>query len=289
MDLDTLLQRQAGVVGLHQAVAAGMSTRTLQRRVASGAWRRLHPRVYLAGGHRLTDEARIRAAALWCGDQATVSGVAAAYWHGMMPRAPGPVDLAVPRSVRLEPGRGVLPHRRDLDPADRIEVRGLWVTASPLTVLQTATELVDGSTFLDRALQRHVHIDGLRAAHSRNLGRRGSARAGRLLAAAGDGAESAAERLLVKHLRRAGITGWVLGHPLGPYSIDLAFPAARLAVEVDGWAWHTDPARFAADRHKGNAITRAGWDLLRFTWHDLDGRPESCVQEVRELLTRAAA
>jgi len=98
-----------------------------------------------------------------------------------------------------------------------------------------------------------------------------------------------AERLLVKHLRRAGITGWVLGHPLGPYSIDLAFPAARLAVEVDGWAWHTDPARFAADRHKGNAITRAGWDLLRFTWHDLDGRPAACLREIDDLLVRAAA
>jgi very-short-patch-repair endonuclease len=206
----------------------------------------------------------------------------------MMPRAPGPVDVTVPRSVRLEPGRGVLPHRRDLDPEDRIEVRGLWVTAPPLTVLQAATELVDGSVFLDRALQRHDHIDALRAAHSRNLGRRGSTRAGHLLAAAGDSAESAAERLLVKHLRRAGITGWTLGFLLGPYVIDLAFPAARLAVEVDGWAWHSDPARFAADRRKGNAITRTGWGLLRFTWHDLDGRPESCVQEVREL-TRTAA
>jgi hypothetical protein len=221
VDLDALLLRQAGVVTLQQAVAAGMSARTVQRRVASGAWRALHPRVYLAGGHRLTDEARIRAAALWCGDHATVSGVAAAYWHGMIPRAAGLVDVTLPRSVRLEPGRGVLPHRRDLSPEDRIDVRGLWVTAPPLTVLQAATELVDGSTFLDRALQRHVHIDGLRTAHSRNLGRRGSTRAGRLLAAAVHGAESAAERLLVKHLRRAGITGWVLGHPLGPHRIDL--------------------------------------------------------------------
>ena len=58
---------------------------------------------------------------------------------------------------------------------------------------------------------------------------------------------------------------------------------------MDGWAWHTDPARFAADRHKGNAITRAGWDLLRFTWHDLDGRPAACLREIDDLLARAAA
>ncbi|MDN5860336.1 MAG: DUF559 domain-containing protein [Pseudonocardia sp.] len=289
MDIAELLLRQAGVISLHQAVAAGMSARTVQRRVATGAWRVLHPCVYLVGGHRLTDEARIRAAVLWCGDPATISGVAAAFWHGMLPRAAGPVDVTVPKGVRREPVRGVLPHRRDLDPRDCVHVRGLWVTAPPLTALQTATELVDGSTFLDRALQRHVRIDDLRAAHSRNLGRRGSARAGRLVTAATDGAESAAERLLVAHLRRAGITGWVLGLPLGPYVIDLAFPSARLAIEVDGWAWHSDPTRFAADRRKGNAITRAGWDLLRFTWHDLDGRPAACVQDIRDLLARAAA
>lgn len=85
-------------------------------------------------------------------------------------------------------------------------------------------------------------------------------------------------------LRAAGVTGWVLGHPFGPYRIDLAFPERRVAVEVDGWAWHVDVERFRTDRRKGNAITRAGWDLLRFTWHDLDGDPAHCLREIRETL-----
>jgi very-short-patch-repair endonuclease len=46
-----------------------------------------------------------------------------------------------------------------------------------------------------------------------------------------------------------------------------------VAVEVDGWAWHVDPERLRADRRKQNALVRDGWDPLRFTWHDLDGRP----------------
>jgi hypothetical protein len=65
-------------------------------------------------------------------------------------------------------------------------------------------------------------------------------------------------------------------------------PASRLAVEVDGWAWHVDAARFRADRRKGNAVTRAGWDLLRFTWHDLDSRPSETVSEIAQTLARAA-
>lgn len=110
-----------------------------------------------------------------------------------------------------------------------------------------------------------------------------------MITAAADRADSAAERLLVKLVREAGITGWVLGHPFGPYRIDMAFPASRVAVEVDGWAWHVDAERFRADRRKGNAITRGSWDLLRFTWHDLDGRPAESVAEISETLALAAA
>jgi hypothetical protein len=62
--------------------------------------------------------------------------------------------------------------------------------------------------------------------------------------ATADRADSAAERLIVKLLRGAGITGWERGVPFGPWTIDLAFPDAKVAVEVDGWAWHVDVDRF---------------------------------------------
>lgn len=158
----------------------------------------------------------------------------------------------------------------------------------PLAALASAVALPDGSTFLDRALQRHVRFPALYRAFCRNMGQEGSSEAGRLIAAAADRADSAAERLLVTILREAGVTGWVLGHPFGPYRIDLAFPAVMVAVEVDGWAWHVDPERFRADRRKGNALVRGRWDLLRFTWHDLDGRPAESVGEITETLAIAA-
>ena len=49
---------------------------------------------------------------------------------------------------------------------------------------------------------------------------------------------------------------------------------------MDGWAWHVDAERFTTDRRKQNALVRAGWDPLRFTWHDLDGRPGEVVAEI---------
>ena len=286
MSLDRLLVRQAGVVTLRQAVACGASAGTVHRRARIGAWRRLHPSVYLAGGHRFTDEVRVRAAWLWAGEGAVVSGQAAAYWHGLVDRAPARVEVTVPRRHGSRPPPGVRLRRRDLDAVDVIAARNLRVTAVPLTVLETAVVLSRGAEFLDRALQRHVRFPPLYRAYCRSVGRRGFAEAGRLLVAAADRADSAAERLLVRILREGGVAGWVLGHPFGPWHIDLAFPAQRVAVEVDGWAWHVDPERFRADRRKQNALVRAGWDPLRFTWHDLDGRPREVLAEIVATLGR---
>ena len=288
VSLEHLLRRQAGVVTLRQAVGLGMSPQTVHRRARDGAWQRLYPAVYLVGGHRLTDEARVRAAWLWAGDGAAVSGPAAAFWHGMLDRAPDEVELTVPGRCKPRAPDGLRVRRRDLVTADVIGARGLWLTARPLTALETAVALDEGSTFLDRALQRHVRFPTLYRAYCRNMGRQGSSAAGRLLVAAADRADSAAERLLVRILRRAGITGWVLGYPFGPWRVDLAFPRQKVAVEVDGWAWHVDAERFRTDRRKQNALVRDGWDPLRFTWHDLDGYPDRVVAEVEETVASAS-
>jgi very-short-patch-repair endonuclease len=206
----------------------------------------------------------------------------------MLPRPPEVVDVTLPAALHRRPRPGVRWHRHDLQPVDRVALNGLWLTAPPLTALETALALPDGSTFLDRALQRHVRFPTLYRAYCRHLGRRSWARSRKLICASADRADSAAERLLVRILRDGGVTGWVLGHPFGPWKIDLAFPERKVAVEVDGWAWHVDADRFRADRRKQNALVRAGWDPLRFTWHDLDGHPATVLPEVSDALTAAA-
>jgi very-short-patch-repair endonuclease len=289
VSIERIVQRQGGVVGFHQAVQAGMSARTVQRRVAGGAWRELLPLVYLVSGHRRTDEARIRSAWLWAGGApAAVTGLAAAHWHGMLDAAPALVEITVPRSPHRSAPAGVVLRRSDVHAIDLVEHRGLLVADGPLAALEAAIALPDGSTFLDRALQKHVPFLDLYDCYCRNLGRRGWSKARQLITAAADRADSAAERILKRLLRDAGITGWVLGHPFGPHLLDLAFPDQRVAIEVDGWAWHVDVDRFRADRRKGNDLTRAGWILLRFTWHDLVTRPAEVVAEIRHALAAAA-
>jgi very-short-patch-repair endonuclease len=168
--------------------------------------------------------------------------------------------------------------RRTLDPADVTELRGIAVTADALTVVEASVDL--GGRFLDRALQRSVRFPAVYAAHCRNLGAHGSARAGRLLVAAADRSASVAERLLVRMLRSAGARGFHCGFPASGFLIDIAFPEAKVAIEVDGWAWHMDAVRAQADKRRQNALVRAGWTILRYTWHDLVERPRDVLAEI---------
>lgn len=283
-----LLARQDGLITLAQAADRGVSAATVQRLVRSGEWLRLAPRVFLAAGHPPTDAVRVRVVGLWAGADSAVHGQAAAWWHGMGVPAPSEVGVTVPRRRAPDAPAGARVRRRDLSPADRMLDRGLWLTAEPLTALETAISVAEGSVFLDRALQRHVRFPAVYAAYCRNLGAGGSAAIAALLTAAADRADSAAERLMIALLRGAGLRGWEHGAPFGRWTIDFAFHEAKLAIEVDGWAWHVDVARFRADRHKGNALHRGGWDLLRFTWHDLELRPGYVLAEVRAALRAAA-
>jgi very-short-patch-repair endonuclease len=290
MTTESVLARQAGVISRPQAIAEGMSASTIDRRVLSGLWRSLHPRVYLSSDHKLTDEARLRGASLWAEPDAIVSGLAAAWWHGLCPIAPRVIEITVALGRRLSAPPGVRLRRRDLPAADRTEVRGVRVTPVPLTVLEAAVELGSaGSQLLDRALQRHTNLPALYRAQSRNLGRRGSARAAELLRAAADRAASQAERVVVRLLRDAGVAGWRIGYPVNGFDVDLAFPTHRVAIEIDGWAWHSDVARFRRDRRRQNAIVLAGWTILRFTWHDLTERPAAVIAEIRMALAGPAA
>ncbi|QYN33027.1 DUF559 domain-containing protein [Pseudonocardia sp. DSM 110487] len=284
-----LLQAQDGLVTSAQAEEHGFPTRTLRRRAQDDGWERVAPRVYLAGGREYGDRPRIRAAWLWAGDTGVVSGPAAAWWHGMLDRGPSEVTVTVPRRVGLRGYPGVRVRRRDLDPDDVTHAKGIRLTGHALTALETAITVPDGSAFLDRALQKHVPFHDVYLAYCRNMGARGFARAAALLTAAADRADSAAERILVTLLRAAGITGWTPGLPFQQWKIDIGFPAERIAIEIDSWAWHTDVQRFRTDRFKGNALVGAGWTLLRFTWHDLTNRPDYVIAQIRAALHTAAA
>ena len=279
--IDNYLRDHDGVITLDQAAEAGLSRQAVYRKVRSGRWLRCARGVYFADDRPFTDAARTRVAVWSLGSHATASGLAAAWWLGVTKYAPETLEVTVPKVSNFRQRYAVKIRRRDLDPKDIVEHRGLRVTALPLTVVEAAARRGGGAKLMDNALQRHTELRELWRAHLRNKGRHGSPGARILLQAAADGARSAAERLLIKLLREAGITGWKANYRLGRYVIDVAFLAAELAIETDGWAFHHDQEDFQKDRVKQNEIALLGWQVLRFTWLDLTEYPERVISEIR--------
>lgn len=66
------------------------------------------------------------------------------------------------------------------------------------------------------------------------------------------------------------------------YRIDIAFPAQKLAVEVDGWAFHgRRKGDFTRDRTRQNHLTLNGWRILRFTAGQIHKELELCAAQVK--------
>lgn len=284
MMISDYLRQQDGVITLAQARDAGLSTRAVQWRVTTGRWRRCARGVYFADDRPYTDAARIRATVWGYGPSAVASGLTAGWWHGLTRFVPGQLEVTVPRDSHGRRHEGSRVRRRDLDPADIAQVNGMRVTALPLTVVEAAVQFGGGSRLMDSALQRHVDVLSLWRTHLRNKGRTGAPRARQLLHAADDGARSEAERLLHRILREAGITGWKANYRVGGYRVDVGFPVQKVAIEVDGFAFHSGAQEFQIDRTRQNDIVLMRWQVLRFTWLDLTEYPDRVIAVVKNAL-----
>ena len=285
MLLEDYLRCQDGVITLAQARSVGMSHEAVRRRLRSGYWVRCSQGVYFVNDRPFTDAARIRAALWGHGEHAAASGLAAAWWHELTKYAPDIVEVTVPRNSHGRSRDGSRVRRRDLNPSEIVVHRRIRVTALPLTVLEAAVQRGGGAKLMDSALQRHTTLTELWRSHLRNKGRYGSPRARMFLQAASDGAHSEAERILVKLLRRAGITGWHTNYPIGPYKVDVGFPRPKIVIEVDGWAFHSDQESFQIDRRRQNYLILMGWQVLRFTWLDLVEYPDRVIAEIRAAIS----
>lgn len=82
--------------------------------------------------------------------------------------------------------------------------------------------------------------------------------------------------------------------PERQFRFDFAFPARRVAVELEGGIFlrnrnkgHASPKELLASMEKNNAAMLQGWRVLRYSTIDLKKRPVQVVEEVVELLRRS--
>lgn len=185
--------------------------------------------------------------------------------------------------------------RSDLAPDSVVEVEGIRVTTALQTVrdlcrvLPFAPALVAADSAVRLGL---VALPSLLADLCAARGR-GCARLRRVGAAVTDRSESVLETLLRAVLLDA-VAPPLLQHEVRDRHgdlvarVDLCWPQARLVVEADGFAFHSDRAAYRRDRERLNDLERLHWRTLRFTWEDVMRRPEHVVAIVADCFRVAA-
>jgi very-short-patch-repair endonuclease len=260
-----LLSVQAGIVDRHQSLDVGLSQRQISYRLRSGAWQRVYPGVYATFTGYLSRDAQLWAAVRFAGDGAMVSHETAAEVHGMIDRPVPDIHVTVPLSRRpartRRPVRGIVIHRSDQSREHLPGPFKLPLTKADDTVLDL---VADASTFdtaytwISRAVSRNVvTVRALRGALARRSRIRWRAWLNDAFAEAHDGVLSPLELHYVRNVERAH------GLPKSQhqarrrlngrtYYKDNWYPEYRLAVEIDGPAYHANE-QVQQDKDRDNA------------------------------------
>ena len=227
-------------------------------------------------------------------EASAVSHESAAEMHGFR-LLPTGVAVITAHSRTTHRFDGVLVHRtHDLDPAHLTNVSGLPCTTVARTVVDLAPGVSDrrlGAILDDLVVRRLVEmadVDMVLSSVARQ-GKPGIRRMRRVLLSrwGEDHTASILERRARSLLARSGLPSPVSEFPI-PWSdgrrFDDAYPDQRLAIEWDGRKYHGQFSAFEADRQRDREALENGWRVLRFTWNDVNNRPQMVIDSVRSLL-----
>ena len=287
-----LARRQHSAFSHSQALALGATEGDVRYRLLVGRWLWLQQSVYGIAGVPPSWQRDLTAALLAVDGHGVASHRSAARLWGFG-ASDEVVEVTVARNHQPLHD-GVIVHRlADLFPHAIGRRRGFRVTKPARTIVDLGAVLpvFMVQRALDEALSMRLTTwDGLERAVL-SVARRGRAGVGAvrelLLERCPEPKEvlSVLERLANRmvrdyHLARPELQYNVVenGHFLG--RPDFVWAAARLAVEVDGYRAHSSLEAFQRDRTRQNALVRAGWRVLRYTWYDIKHRPEAVAAEI---------
>ena len=286
---------QHGCITVEQARSCRLSDEAIRRRTQSGRWRRVLPRTYVLRGAPETWEQRLMAALLWAGDGAVASGPSAAALWELPDFEPGPVQIS--HEGAKQSGREVTVRRVVLGALDVSSVRGIPVTSPARTLADLAGTL--SPRRFDAALHHCLHnriatLEDLREVSDRRAGA-GHPGAGRLRDAvdayAGRPAASPLEARLAARLRRTRLPLPVRQHEVRTGArrryLDFAWPDRKVAVEVDGYRWHSSRAAWERDRERLAELRRLGWTIVHVTHDDVERGFEDLAAELRTCFVEA--
>jgi very-short-patch-repair endonuclease len=279
LEWQSQLQGQYKVVSRQQARDAGWPEGTIDARLRSGAWQRLHRGAYATFTGDLSREAKLWAAVLWAGPGAALSHETAAEVHRLVDKPSQQIHVTVP--AERHPGRrrkirGVVIHRSRC-------LRPQWQPPWQLprtTVEDTVLDLVAGARTFDDAYAWISAAVGRRLTSPESLTKALVARSrirwrdwitAALQDAAG-GVHSPLERNYVHGVERAHGLPTARRqvkrrHGSGTRYLDNLYEEYDVCVELDGEAAHPAEGRWR-DTRRDNANLVQGTQSLRYGWPD---------------------
>jgi very-short-patch-repair endonuclease len=268
------------------AVAASLLTPAMLR---GPRFRRLFPDIYVPADADVDLELLSRAAYLLVAGRGALGGHSAAELLGASCAPLGaPAEVVLPHRIRPRPG--LLVRQDELQPDELQVVGGVAVTTPERTAfdLGRRAPLVEAVVAVD-VLANVYHFDPAVVLDlaRRHPGARGSAQLPRVLKLSDGRAASPMETRIRMALRFGGLPLPTLQHAVGPYELDLCYPAVRIAIEYNGRD-HLDPDRALRDLRREAFLTEAGWIVLRFGAYLVLRRPDLVADRVRARLVSAA-
>lgn len=198
--------------------------------------------------------------------------------------------IGVDQALRV---RGAVGHRAHRGRVSATTSRGVRLTTPAdtfvaLSTMLTLDELIIAGDALVGWLGWATHDQLIRAV-GRRRGLRGVVKLRHALAEIRPGSRSPGETRARLALVRRGLPEPALNHDVivdGRWiaCVDLAYPAARVAIEYESDLHRTDPATFRKDLTRGEHLKDVDWWLVRATADDVGRGVDRFVQRVRRLL-----
>ena len=283
-------REQRGVLSQAEAQEEGLPYRAIRRLVSSGRWTEVFPRALLPQPVPLEWETMLKAATVSV-EGAVAAGGAVLRLLGFERYFRAELEIASLRGVRLA---DVICRRyRRPDVLAPVTIRGIPTRALPLVLLDMCADLdrYEAARLIDEALRRKlVTLAQLQNALILIGGRgKGGTRLFRQLILERDDSDaltdSELERIFKNFAARSGL------RPSAHYKVfdetggfvceaDFAFVEAKVAIQLDGFKWHTSRSQFEKDRRQDVIMTRLGWKVLRFTWYQLRFEREWVFEQI---------
>lgn len=283
---------QHGLVTREQAITAGLSRSSIGRRLGSGQLSALHPGVYRMAGSPESREQRVLAACLWA--HGVASHRTAAYLWKLDGVQPGRQEITSSRRIR---SAEVMTFRRHLPATHVTRIGPIPVTTVPRTLFDLGS-VADTATVeaavTDAIRRRRTTLPRLQSCLDEvgGKGRAGASVLRSILEALSEQpVESVLELKLLRLLRRHGLPEPVCQFDIRRGNIvvarvDFAYPDVRLAIEADGFRFHSGLGTWERDLARRNGLTALGWHVIHVTWPDLNERPRRVAEQLRQALSR---